>query len=150
MPEPLVPEPLLPEPEVWASTKGAVTTSTARAATTILLNLLNISLFSYSLQGCACWLLSLSRVPSLPSAWKRTYQAKSNSYATGLRRTARPQRCPHVASHSLLLRVAAGGAHTRAWSPSFYQNEHTQECSVEGTTTHSAYYLLFSLGFTRI
>jgi hypothetical protein len=49
MPEPLVPEPLLPEPEVCASTKGAVTTSTARAATTVLLNLLNISFFSYNL-----------------------------------------------------------------------------------------------------
>jgi hypothetical protein len=54
MPEPLVPEPLLPVPEVCASTKGAVTTTTARAPTTALLNLLNIPLFSYSLQGCAC------------------------------------------------------------------------------------------------
>src|SRR4029453_15721268 len=55
MPEPLVPEPLLPEPEVWASTKGAVTTSTARAVTTILLNLLNISMFSNSLYWCSLW-----------------------------------------------------------------------------------------------
>ena len=54
MPEPLVPEPLLPVPEVCASTKGAVTMTTARAPTTALLNLLNISLFSYSLRGCAC------------------------------------------------------------------------------------------------
>jgi hypothetical protein len=53
MPEPLVLDPLLPEPEVWASTKGAVTTSTARAATTVLLNLLNISMFSHSLYDCA-------------------------------------------------------------------------------------------------
>ena len=54
MPEPLVPEPLLPVPEVCASTKGAVTMTTARAPTTALLNLLNISLFSYSLRGCVC------------------------------------------------------------------------------------------------
>jgi len=33
VPEPLIPEPLLPEPEVWASTNGAVTRSTARAVT---------------------------------------------------------------------------------------------------------------------
>ena len=62
MPEPLVPEPLLPEPEVCASTKGAVTTSTARAATTVLLNLLNISLCSYNLEGCALWVSLWSRV----------------------------------------------------------------------------------------
>ena len=54
MPEPLVPEPLPPEPEVCANTKGAVTMTTARAPTTALLNLLNISLFSYSLRGCVC------------------------------------------------------------------------------------------------
>jgi hypothetical protein len=59
VPEPLIPElplpePLLPDPEVWASTNGAVTTSTARAANTFLLHLLNISLFSYNLEGCAC------------------------------------------------------------------------------------------------
>ena len=35
VPEPLIPEPLLPEPEVWASTNGAVTRSTARAVTTV-------------------------------------------------------------------------------------------------------------------
>jgi hypothetical protein len=46
VPEPLIPEPLLPEPEVWASTNGAVTRSTARAVTTVLLILLNITLFS--------------------------------------------------------------------------------------------------------
>jgi hypothetical protein len=46
MPELPLPEPLLPDPELCASTNGAATTSTARAATTILLNLLNISLFS--------------------------------------------------------------------------------------------------------
>jgi len=39
VPEPLIPElplpePLLPDPEVCASTNGAVTTSTARAANT--------------------------------------------------------------------------------------------------------------------
>jgi hypothetical protein len=71
MPEPLVPEPLLPEPEVCASTKGAVTTTTARAPTTALLNLLNISLFSYSLRGCACWVALFKPCsPALPSAWE--------------------------------------------------------------------------------
>ena len=71
MPEPLVPEPLLPEPEVCASTKGAVTTSTARAATTVLLNLLNISFFSYNLEGCACLVFLFEPCsPALPSAWE--------------------------------------------------------------------------------
>jgi hypothetical protein len=70
MPEPLVPEPLLPEPEVWASTKGAVTTSTARAATTVLLNLLNISLYSHSLEGCALWVALGAVFPALHSAWE--------------------------------------------------------------------------------
>ena len=55
VPEPLIPElplpePLLPDPEACASTNGAVTTSTARAANPFLLHLLNISLFSYNLE----------------------------------------------------------------------------------------------------
>jgi len=59
VPEPLIPElplpePLLPDPEVCASTNGAVTTSTARAANTFWLHLLNISVYSYSLSGCVC------------------------------------------------------------------------------------------------
>jgi hypothetical protein len=76
VPEPLIPElplpePLLPDPEACASTNGAVTTSTARAATTVLLNLLNISLCSSSLEGCAC-LVSLCDPcsPALHSAWE--------------------------------------------------------------------------------
>ena len=66
-----LPEPLLPDPEVCASTNGAVTTSTARAATAILLNLLNISLFSYNLEGCT-GLVSLCEPysPALHSAWE--------------------------------------------------------------------------------
>jgi hypothetical protein len=48
MPEPLLPEPLLPAPPVCASTNGAVMTRTARAAITVLLHLLNISLFSFN------------------------------------------------------------------------------------------------------
>jgi hypothetical protein len=76
VPEPLIPElplpePLPPGPEVCASTNGAVTTSTARAATAILLNLLNISLFSYNLEGCT-GLVSLCEPysPALHSAWE--------------------------------------------------------------------------------
>jgi hypothetical protein len=76
VPEPLIPElplpePLLPDPEACASTNGAVTTSTARAATTVLLHLLNISLCSSSLEGCAC-LVSLCDPcsPALHSAWE--------------------------------------------------------------------------------
>jgi hypothetical protein len=49
---PVVPVPLLPDPELCASTNGAVTRSTARAATTVLLNLLNVTMFSYNLAGC--------------------------------------------------------------------------------------------------
>ena len=49
---PVVPEPLLPDPELCASTNGAVTRSTARAATTVLLNLLNVTMFSYNLADC--------------------------------------------------------------------------------------------------
>jgi hypothetical protein len=76
VPEPLIPElplpePLLPEPEVWASTKGAVTTSTARAATAILLNLLNISLCSYNLEGCTLLVALFEPYsPALHSAWE--------------------------------------------------------------------------------
>ena len=69
LPEPLLPEPLLPEPEVWASTYGAVTTSTARAANTFLLHLLNISLYSYNLEGCACFVARFEPYsPALHSA----------------------------------------------------------------------------------
>jgi hypothetical protein len=89
VPEPLVPEPLLPAPEVWASTRGAVTTSTARAATIILLNLLNISLYSSNLYGCT---LSVSLCEPYPCAPRSVgtvpARRRSNSYATGTRRTA--------------------------------------------------------------
>jgi hypothetical protein len=54
LPEPIVPEPWLPDPELCASTNGAVTRSTARAAITVLLNLLNVTMFSYNL---ANWVL---------------------------------------------------------------------------------------------
>jgi hypothetical protein len=76
VPEPLIPElpllePLLPDPEVWASTNGAVTTSTARAANTFLLHLLNISLFSYNLKGCVCFVARFEPYsPALHSAWE--------------------------------------------------------------------------------
>ena len=49
---PIVPEPWVPDPELCASTNGAVTRSTARAATTVLLNLLNVTMFSYNLADC--------------------------------------------------------------------------------------------------
>jgi hypothetical protein len=79
VPELPLPEPLLPDPELCASTNGAATTSTARAATTILLNLLNISLFSLqpgrlSVFSCSlravfpCAPLSVGTVPGRPSA----------------------------------------------------------------------------------
>jgi hypothetical protein len=52
LPEPVVPEPWLPDPELCASTNGAVTRSAARAASTVLLNLLNVTMFSYNLADC--------------------------------------------------------------------------------------------------
>src|SRR2546421_711300 len=71
MPEPLVPEPVVPEPEACARTPGAVTMRTPRAATTVLLNLLNISFFSYNLYGCACLVFLFEPCsPALPSAWE--------------------------------------------------------------------------------
>src|SRR3954469_17034576 len=94
MPEPLVPEPLLPDPEVCASTNGAVTTSTARAATAILLNLLNISLFSYNLEGCPLLVSCEPYSPALHSAWEPCPVGKGAILMPEApRRTARPQRC---------------------------------------------------------
>jgi|SwirhirootsSR3_FD_contig_61_7603477_length_1105_multi_4_in_0_out_0_2 hypothetical protein len=78
IPEPLLPVPLLPEPEVCASTNGAVTTSTARAVTTVLLHLLNIALFSFNLYGCAC--LVAVYEPSSPALPQRgTHACRSPS-----------------------------------------------------------------------
>jgi hypothetical protein len=137
MPEPLVPEPLLPVPEVCANTNGAVTTSTARAATIVLLNRLNISVFSSNLEGCAC-VVFLFEPCSLRSTERgnRPARQRSNSYAMGTRRTARPQRYHHRASHSLVLRVDASGPRARVWHPSLYPNERTQ-CEHFSVTSHS-------------
>ena len=88
MPEPLVPEPLLPAPEVWASTKGAVTTSTARAVTTILLNLLNISKSPTACMAVLSGFL-LELVPCAPlSVGTVLTRQRSNSYAMDTRRPA--------------------------------------------------------------
>ena len=51
---PVVPVPLLPDPELCASTNGAVTRSTARAATTVLLNLLNVTMLAL-ITASATW-----------------------------------------------------------------------------------------------
>jgi hypothetical protein len=71
VPELPLPEPLLPDPELCASTNGAATTSTARAATTIVRNLLHISFFSSNLEGCTC-LVALCEPysPALHCAWE--------------------------------------------------------------------------------
>jgi hypothetical protein len=95
IPEPLLPVPLLPEPEVWASTNGAVTRSTARAVTTVLLILLNITFFSYNLYGCALWFLASSRVPlRSPQRGTRAYQGKEQLLCHGYAQASTPLAVP--------------------------------------------------------
>jgi hypothetical protein len=107
-----VPEPLLPGPELCANTNGAVTRITARAATTVLLNLLNITMLLQL--SWLCVLISLFELCvhlRYTQHGHRTYGAKGgNSYATDIRKTALPQddvshsKYPWERSACLLLR----------------------------------------------
>jgi hypothetical protein len=132
VPEPLIPElplpePLLPDPEVWASTNGAVTTSTARAANTFLLHLLNISLFSYNLEGCACLVSRFEPYsPALHSAGEPCPEAKEQFLCQRHAQDSAPSAMPScgIARSYFESRRRQHSCKNRA--SKFSQNENTQ------------------------